>query len=125
MKINLLILIVLFTSVVKGQDSLPSLNIKRAGVSKPYSEKMAKMIELLDKRKIKTGILADKALLLVSMDEFNGKVAKIISVGEWKQIYRQLFNASVEKPQIIHPDTLKSITLSLIRQEVRATASKI
>jgi len=95
MKNYILILFVFFAITVTAQNKLPIVESSIEGDSSPYSEQMSTIMSELDKSEITTGILADKSLELVLMDDFSGVNAKAISLKKWREIYGQLYNAQI------------------------------
>jgi Putative serine esterase (DUF676) len=116
MKIKLLIGCLFFVSILNGQN--PTIEIKRSGSEKPYAQKMAEMIELLDKRKISTGILADKAYSIIEMDTFAKSSQKQIDLTSWKQLHRQLYIGSLDPNLLLSPDSLKAIADEYLNQDI-------
>ena len=107
MKTYILILFVFLTLWAMSQNDIPLFEYSNIGNSNSYSEEMSNIISELDKREITTGTLADKSLILSSMDEFDGANTKVISLGKWKQIFRQLYNAQIDNnKRFLSPDSL-------------------
>jgi hypothetical protein len=118
MKIKLLIYCLFIVSFINGQELMPTIEIKRTGSDKPYSEKMTEMIEPLDKRKISTGILADKAYLSLNMDKIDGTAQKQINLRDWKQLHSQLYTGALDDNQLLSPDSLKAIADEYLNQDI-------
>jgi hypothetical protein len=117
MKIKLLIYCLFIASFINGQEPIPTIEIKRTGSDKPYAEKMAEMIEPLDKSKISTGILADKAYPIIKLDSFDGIAQKQVNLTDWKQLHHQLYTGSLENNLLISPDSLKAIADEYLNQD--------
>ena len=79
---------------------------------------MSYIVSDLDKIEINTGILADKSILLSSMEEYTGTNDKKVSINTWKQIYRQLYvsQINIDNSQFLSPDSLPKTSL-VWRQE--------
>ena len=118
MKTKLIIYCLFVFSFLDGQNTLPTIEIKRTGTDKSYAQKMAEMIEPLDKRKITTGILADKAYLSLEMDKIDGSEQKQINLTDWKQLHRQLYTGTLDENLLLSPDSLKAITDEYLNRDV-------
>lgn len=104
--------------VVANAQEQPTPIIDSTGTRTLFLDNMADMIEPLNKAEISTGLLADKAFILSSMNEFNGETDGVISLSRWKQIYRQLYNASVTETVILSPDSLKTRVQNYLLQNI-------
>lgn len=111
------LIMVIFPTIILAQEN-PIIEIDSSNTGKSFSENMTEMIEPLDKSQITTGILSDKAFILSSMNEFNGQNDSMITLSRWKQIYRQLYNASISLGTIFSPDSAKSIAENYLNQDI-------
>ena len=98
-----------------AQNEIPILEESNIGNSSSYSEQMSYIVSDLDKIEINTGILADKSILLSSMEEYTGTNDKKVSLNTWKQIYRQLYvsQINIDNSQFLSPDSLPKVSFSL------------
>jgi hypothetical protein len=118
MKIKLLIYCLFVFSFLNGQEPMPTIEIKKTGTDMPYAKKMAQMIEPLDKRKISTGILADKAYLWMEMDKIDGTAQKQINLKTWKQLHHQLYTGTLDEKLLLSPDSLKANADVYLNQDI-------
>ncbi|MFH1194953.1 MAG: hypothetical protein V1720_04535 [bacterium] len=76
-------------------------------IEKVVSQKISDVFARLSQENISTGILHDKAISFVRIEEFDGKsFSKICRLKDWKQIYLEMFNSFLSKPSM---EELKSI----------------
>lgn len=112
----LIVLSIASGTIIMAQDTL-SITIDSSNTERSFSENMALMIEPLDKSQITTGILADKAFILSSMNEFDGLMdTSIITLSRWRQIYRQLYTATITDSLLISPDSLMKMVENDMQQ---------
>ena len=83
-----------------------------------YDELVNECIEPLDKSLISSGILGEKGFLFVDLDRFNGQTDSVITSPQWWQLYRQLHFASLSQTSMSSPDSIKTMSDQLLRQEI-------
>lgn len=83
-----------------------------------YDELVNECIEPLDKSLISSGILGEKGFLFVDLDRFNGQTDSVITTPQWWQLYRQLHFASLSQTSMSSPDSIKTMSDQLLRQEI-------
>jgi hypothetical protein len=80
-----------------------------------YDELVSECIEPLDKSLITSGILGERGFLFTEMD---GGIDSILTMPQWRQLYRQLFLGSVSHTSIISPDSIRMMSSRLLRQDI-------
>ena len=99
------------------QDTI-MLSTEKQGTNKPFLESIADCIEPLDKSLITSGLLSDKVIPFVSLDQYDGQTDSVITFGQWKQVYRQLYHSSISEPDMPVPEDLKDSLDSHLHQGV-------
>ena len=67
------------------------------------------IFDKLDKSKITTGVLYDKAFLLTDVSKYDGIYDTVNNLKNWENIYAEIINASVNTPQIPALDTVMNL----------------
>ncbi len=80
-----------------------------------FDELISECIEPLDKSLITSGILGERGFLFTEME---GWMDSVITMPQWRQLYRQLFLGSVSQVTIISPDSIRRMSNRLLRQDI-------
>lgn len=97
----------------------PTIRIEESGTDKTFSQRMTDLILPLDKSVICTGLLADKAFPFVSLASYDGQTDSLITTGQWKQLYRQMYLSSVSSINpLFSPEQLKQISQDMTDQSI-------
>ncbi len=66
--------------------------------SQDFKARMEAVFEKLDKSKIKTGILHDKVMSFSKPEDYTGLTNRTVTLRNWRQIYFEMVNSSLETP---------------------------